>query len=74
MHPFSPERVSIFKRSVKYRSTALVELAQAHIESLKGAASFEKDGIKENLLRVASNNGVWKAHLRQLLSDARRKR
>lgn len=43
--------VGAYKRPFTFRSTVVVEFAEAQFESVKSAANFEKDGRKEKVLR-----------------------
>lgn len=47
----------------------LVELVEVQFGIGGWAASFEKNGIKVEVLRTIFNIGVLKARLRQLFSD-----
>lgn len=60
---FSVVCVGSFKRSFNCHSTLLVNIKEAHFEIVEWAASYEKDGTKEELLREVSNNDVLKASL-----------
>lgn len=55
--------VEVYKPSFKFGSVLLLQLAEAHLESLKWAASFDKEVTEDEVLSEMSNNGVLKAHL-----------
>lgn len=57
--------VSIHRRLFTAKGTALENLAEAHFESAKWAASFETETAKKQVLRDVSNNDVLKSRLRE---------
>lgn len=62
--------VDIYKRFFTSKSLLVKGIAKAQSEGVERAAGFAKRATKEEVFRKASNNGVLKAPLRQLLMDA----
>lgn len=61
--------VGIYKCSFTCHSTVLLELVEGHFKRKGWATSLEKDGTRKKVLREVPNNLMFKARLRQLLSD-----
>lgn len=72
LESFSRTAFGIYQWSFRFRSTLLVELTEAHYESVKWAAGFGKDETKEEVSREVPKNAVLKARLRQSLSSTQR--
>lgn len=74
LSPISLVGVFIYKKPFTFQSIVPRELAKAHFESLKWAASFGNETRKEAVLSKVTNNVVFKALLTASLSYSCRAR